>query len=505
MARVLIVDDDLLFNKMLATAVRRKGHEALQALNLREGFEACAKSLVDVLYLDVRLPDGNGLAAIGEFKKQAGEPEIIIVTGEGDPDGAELAINNGAWDYIEKPSTLDKITLPLLRALDYRKAKAKAPVPRLPDADIVGQSDALRQCLEQASQAAASDATVLVHGETGVGKELVARAIHDASKRAKAPFVVVDCGALPDTLLEAELFGHAKGAFTGANQARQGLVALAHGGTLFLDEVGELPLSQQRAFLRVLQEKRFRPLGQKEEQQSDFRLVAATNKDLETLVEEGLFREDLLFRLRTIAIHLPPLRERMDDILLLARFQMERLCSGYGIPGKEFSGDFVETLAAYDWPGNVRELFSVVERAVVSGKHEPVLYATHLPLNLRVAKARGKVARHSSPPAPQDHVAEASDQAQQTTGTGLPDSESAPQSALLDETGKPRPWKDVREDALNNLEDRYCRELIDYSGGNVTAAGRVSGLSRQRLHALLRKHEITRSYTSSGACADDET
>jgi len=476
MARVLIVDDDPLFNKMLATAIRRKGHEALQAGDLEQGFAASGSQEVDVLFLDVRLPDGNGLAAISRFKEQPGAPEIIIVTGEGDPDGAELAINNGAWDYIEKPSSLDKITLPLMRALEYRSQKTRTPTRELPSSGIVGRSAAMTGCLQQASQAAASEASVLVLGETGVGKELVARTIHDASNRARAPFVVVDCGALPDTLLEAELFGHAKGAFTGAHQARAGLVALADGGTLFLDEVAELPLSQQRAFLRVLQEKRFRPLGQKEEVDSDFRVVAATNKDLEQMVRQGAFREDLFFRLRTIAIEIPPLRNRMEDVELLARYHLERLCAGYGVAGKELSEDFLETLTAYDWPGNVRELFGAVERAMVSGKHEPTLYATHLPVSLRVAKAREGIAS-ARPTQPR------------------PDARSAPplQGMLHDPAGAPRPWKTVREAALDQVERSYCQALLAHTQGNVTRASEVSGISRQRLHTLLRKHGLTRS------------
>lgn len=490
MARVLIVDDDHLFNKMLATAIRQKGHESLQALTLADGLAACAANTIDVLFLDVRLPDGNGLSALTEFKAMPGEPEIIIVTGEGDPDGAELAINNGAWDYIEKPSSLDKITLPLLRALEYRRQKSSAPAQKLPHADIVGGSKALQLCLEQASQAAASDAAVLVYGETGSGKELVARAVHDASSRAKKPFVVVDCGALPESLLEAELFGHARGAFTGAHHARTGLVALADGGTLFLDEVGELPLSQQRAFLRVLQEKRFRPLGEKKEQSSDFRLLAATNKNLEALVEQGDFREDLFFRLRTMFITIPPLRERMEDIDLLAQYHMERLCAGYGIPGKHFAEDFLETLRAYDWPGNVRELFSVVERAVISGKHEPTLYATHLPTSLRVAKARGNISHNSA----ETHPLDTSRQEANIFAT---------HDLLVDETGTPRPWKDVREQAQDDLERAYCKTLMAHSQGNVTAASRLSGLSRQRLHTLLRKHELTRQQSRDSGLATE--
>ncbi len=468
MAHVLIVDDDLLFNKMLTAAARGKGHDTLQAYNLAQARESLTARPADLVFLDVRLPDGNGLQAIPELKAAPGNPEIVIVTGEGDPDGAELAIHSGAWDYLQKPCSLDKILLTLKRALDYRREKARAPAP-MPIAGIVGRSPALLDCLEQAAQAAESDATVLVHGETGTGKELLARSIHDTGSRSDAPFVVVDCGALPETLLEAELFGHAKGAFTGAAQARDGLVRLAHGGTLFLDEVGELPLAQQKAFLRVLQERRFRPLGTTQEIQSDFRLLAATNRDLEQLVREGRFREDLLFRLRTMSLRLPPLRERHGDVSLLAQFHMERLCAGYGLPPKELSDDFLEVLEAYPWPGNVRELFGAVERAVLSGKHEPTLFATHLPVGLRVAKARSTL---RSP----DPVAVVA----LSEGSG---------------TGEIRPWKDVRQAALDTTEKRYCLDLVALCGGNITRAAALSGISRQRLHEMLRKHGITRNYS----------
>lgn len=474
MAHILIVDDDALFNKMLKTAVAMKGYNVLQAHTLTQGLELAEEQEMDVIFLDVRLPDGNGLKAIPQFMESPGHPEIIIVTGEGDADGAELAINSGAWDYIQKPSSLDKITLPLLRALDYREQKKLSPPARMPAANIIGSSEALQQCLRRTAMAADSDAAVLIEGETGTGKELIARAIHDGSSRANQPFVVVDCGALPENLLEAELFGHAKGAFTGANMAREGLVSLADKGTLFLDEVGELPLSQQRSFLRVLQEKSFRPLGGGKEQTSDFRLLAATNKNLDAMSAAGGFREDLLFRLRTISINLPPLRDRKEDIVALATFQMECLCARYSLPSKQLTEDFIETLEAYNWPGNVRELFSSVERAMLAGKHEASLYATHLPAHLRVAKVQGSL------PNTQTHTPP-------TNSTVL---YHAPHFAA---DGSLLPWRDVREQGLEHLENVYLQDLMKTCEGNVTRAAGVSGLSRQRLHELLRKHGIVRN------------
>ncbi len=480
MNTILIIDDDSLFNKMLGSVIKRQGHVVLQARSLQEGRRFAESNDLDVLFLDVRLPDGNGLAALPTFKAGRGRPEVIIVTGEGDPDGAELAIANGAWDYLEKPSSLDKMTLPLLRALEYRRHKAAAPTIPAPRHGIVGSSPQILACLERVAEAAAGGAGVLVFGETGTGKELVARAIHDAGKRARNPFVVVDCGALPDTLLEAELFGHAKGAYTGAAHKRQGLVGLAHGGTLFLDEIGELPLGQQRAFLRVLQEKRYRPLGDTQEYESDFRLIAATNKDLDRLVQSGDFREDLLYRLRSVVIHIPPLRERHVDIEELARFQVERLCTGYGLRPKELADDLLEALLSHDWPGNVRELFAVLERAVLAGRNEPTLFASHLPINVRLSRVRRQL-RASHHPAVRS---------------------SAPCPSALFPQGPgdaPLPWKEVREQALSALEACYLHELLRHTAGNVSLAAQVSGLSRQRLHTLLRKHGLTRSFPLDNA------
>ncbi len=462
---ILIVDDDPLFGKMLTSLIKHLGHEVLRASNLREGRELAQNNDIDVLFLDVRLPDGNGLQALPGFKAGRGRPEVIIVTGEGDQDGAELAIANGAWDYLEKPSTLEKMTLPLLRALEYRAQKGPVAITGFPRHGIVGSGPAITTCLDLAAEAAEGDAGVLLCGETGTGKELVARAIHDGGGRANKPFVVVDCGALPDTLLEAALFGHVKGAFTGADQNREGMVGLAHEGTLFLDEVGELPLAQQRAFLRLLQEKRYRPLGDKQEYVSDFRVMSATNKDLDQLVRQGAFRQDLLYRLRTVVIELPPLRERGEDMEELARHQVERLCANYGLPAKNLAGDLVEALHSHDWPGNIRELFAVLERAVIAGRRDPTLFASHLPINVRMSGVRKRLRSSDD-------------------GATHPPSEETP----------PRPWKDVREQAMEDLELRYLKNLLAYTAGNVSEASRVSGLSRQRLHTLLRKHGLGRSY-----------
>ncbi|MFV0348681.1 MAG: sigma-54-dependent transcriptional regulator, partial [Halodesulfovibrio sp.] len=267
MTRVLIIDDDESMRYALTRAVRRMGHDAVSAEDIGSGLALARRENIDAVFLDVHLPDGNGLSILSDLAQCPSAPEVIIITGEGDPDGAELAINNGAWDYIEKTDSIQKISLTLKRALDYRRERTGAaacqPVRALRRDRIVGDSVGLGRSLDMVAQAAWGESHVLIIGETGTGKELFARAIHENSARSEGPFVVVDCAALPENLVESILFGHRKGAFTGADQDQTGLGIQADGGTLFLDEVGELPLNMQKAFLRVLQERTVRPIGSK--------------------------------------------------------------------------------------------------------------------------------------------------------------------------------------------------------------------------------------------------
>ncbi|MEJ2698642.1 MAG: sigma-54 dependent transcriptional regulator, partial [Desulfuromonadales bacterium] len=395
MANVLIIDDDELMVSSLVLMVRRLGHESASAGALEKGIELARSRNFDVVFLDVRMPDGNGLETLPKIAETPSAPEVIIITGFGDPDGAELAIKCGAWDYIEKCSSVKDMTLSLERALHYRREKMaetrKKNIIALKREDIFGNSPKLRACLNQVAQAAGSDANILITGETGTGKELFARAIHRNSPRAARSFVTVDCAALPETLAESLLFGHEKGSFTGAEKPQEGLVRQAHGGTLFLDEVGELPISLQKTFLRVLQERRFRPLGGLREIESDFRLVAATNRNLEAMVAENLFRNDLLYRLRAFTIELPPLRERAEDIRDLARTHLDRLCECHGLASKGFSPDFLDALLAYSWPGNVRELANTLVRAFSAARFEPTIYPKHLPTNIRVQILKNSV------------------------------------------------------------------------------------------------------------------
>jgi two-component system NtrC family response regulator len=469
MADILIIDDDAMMCDTLSQVLAERGHDVIVSQNLTEGLENAFSGSFDVVFLDVVLPDGNGLDALPKIRLTPSAPEVIIMTGAGDPDGAELAIRSGAWDYIQKPATLEAMTLPLVRALQYRdEKKTTKPAVFLKREGIVGNSAKLKRSLDLLAQVATSDANVLITGETGTGKELFARAIHANSYRAKGNFVVVDCAALPSTLVESVLFGHKKGAFTGADQTQEGLVLQADGGTLFLDEVGELPIPVQKAFLRVLQEHRFRPVGGRKEVESRFRLVSATNRNLDEVVRYGGFRGDLLFRLRSFTIDLPPLRNRTEDIRELAMYHMGKLCQKYGTDMKGFSPEFFEALASYSWPGNVRELINTLERVLVSARQDPTLFPKHLPAPLRIQIARASVSQVS------DALTE-----------DIPPQKDVPDATL------PK-YRSFRQSVLDDAEKRYIGDLMVLAHGNIKQACHLSGLGRTRLYTLMKKHGISR-------------
>ncbi len=466
MAEVLIIDDGKLICDWIADVVTRLGHHPVITHLLQEGLGLLQSRPFDIAFLDVQLPDGNGLESMPRIKAAGSFPEIIVITGLGHPDEAEIAIRNGAWDYLEKPASFDAIKLPFIRALEYRAERKPGNLaPVLKRNGIIGDSQKIASCLELLGQAASSNANVLITGETGTGKELFAKYVHANSSRAKRNFVVVDCTALPETLVESVLFGHTRGAYTGAETNEDGLIKQADGGTLFLDEIGELPLLIQKKFLRVIQEHRFRPVGGRQEIESDFRIVAATNRQLESMVREGRFREDLLFRLRTIVIDSPPLREIPEDVNKIALYYMNDLCVRFGISPKRASTEFWDIVTEYPWPGNVRELIQALEKALLSAKDEPMLFPKHLPTYIRI-----QVARSSFPQKPAGRVG--------SEGlAGLPKA--------------PPKLKEVRKAAAAEAEKQYLKDLLSFVGGDNNRACRISGLSRSRLYTLLKKYRPT--------------
>jgi len=464
-AKILIIDDEAAVCRLLARPIAAVDHQVDCALTLKDGLAKAAAGRFEVIFLDVHLPDGNGLDALPAFRECPSSPDVIIITGAGDPDGAELAIRSGAWTYLQKPPLMSDILLQLNRVLQYRREKEQRPGPSILRREgIVGASPALEACLAQVAQVAGSDVNVLITGETGTGKELFARAIHANSFRADKNFVVVDCASLPDSLTNSMLFGHKKGSFTGAQSDRFGLIQEADGGTLFLDEAGDLSPDHQKEFLRVLQENRFRPIGSNREVKSDFRLVTATNRDLTQMAAAGQFRKDLLYRIQTFNIHLPPLKSRPQDIKDIARHRITLLCEQQGMEIKGFSSDFFEALMAYDWPGNVRELIHTMESVFTMARLDPTLFSHHLPTRLRVNVARRSVDKNAK---------------------GKNNSADTP------EKGFPK-FQAVRESAMMAAEKQYLQGLMNQARGDIREAIRISGLSQSRLYSLLKKYQIPR-------------
>ena len=446
-ARVFVVDDDTSSRALLARILSSAGHRVTALADGREALERLSAEggPPDLVVSDIRMGDVDGLQLTDALRQRASDTPVILVTAFGNIDGAVEAIRRGAFDYISKPYDVDAIKLVVARALAQRRLAVENRTLRRDLRDkyrlenVVGRSEAMLQVYKTAARVAATSATVLIEGESGTGKELVARAIHAASPRTSRLFVPVDCGAIAEGVLESELFGHARGAFTGAQATRRGLFEEASQGTLFLDEIGDVGPNLQARLLRALQEGTIRRVGTNEPIAVDVRVVAASNKDLGQAVKEGRFREDLFYRLAVVTIRIPPLRERPEDIPLLA----EHFAAKHGrAEGAAISPGARDLLVAHDWPGNVRELENVVARALALNP-SGVILPEDLPEHLRGAR----------PP---------------------PEAEGM--------TPRDRP-------TLAELERRYAAQVLKETDGNKTRAAEILGIDRKTLYRLLGERD----------------
>ena len=452
--RILVVEDEREMRALLEKGLARRGFVPTVRGSAAEAFALVESEDFDTVLTDLRMPGMDGLALCERVALNRPDIPVVVVTAFGSMETAVAAIRAGAYDFITKPVDLDALVMVLERAVQHRALREE--VRRLrralgevnADGGVVGESLALRRVYELIDRVADSDASVLVTGESGTGKEVAARALHARSRRHDGPFVAINCAAMPEALLESELFGHAKGAFTDAKSARTGLFIKASGGTLFLDEVGEMPITLQPKLLRALQERTVRPVGGDSEVSFDARIVAATNRDLELAVEEGRFREDLYYRLNVIGLELPPLRARGNDVLLLAQRFLEHFASRSGKRVVGLSPPVAQRLLAYGWPGNVRELQNCIERAVALTSFEQ-LTVEDLPERIRDYRASTANAQAS----------------------------------------------DVSElVSLEEMERRYIQRVIETVGGSRTLASRILGVDRKTLYRKLgRRHPVAAS------------
>jgi two-component system, NtrC family, response regulator AtoC len=441
---ILVVDDEVDTRELLVDALTRRGFEPEAVASADEALVRLRDSEFDAIVTDLRLGGMNGIELCQRICEARPDLPAIVITGHADMDVAIAAIRAGAYDLIAKPISTDALALALGRAVHHRQLTSE--VKRLREQvvgtrspiSIVGDSQEMQKVVQLVDQVADSDATVLITGESGTGKELVARALHDRSSRAKGPFVAVNCAAMPASLLESELFGHVRGAFTDAKKSRPGLFVQAVNGTLFLDEIGEMPLEMQVKLLRVLQERKVRPVGSDEEVPFDVRLVTATNRDLQRQVDDGHFRADLFYRINVVRVEIPPLRARQADILALAQHFLRRHAERNGKPVVGISPPAARKMLDYEWPGNVRELENCIERAVALTRLTEIT-VDDLPEGVRSFQS-----------------------------TRLAMSGEAPELLTLDE-----------------MERRYIRRVLLACNGNKSQAARVLGLDRRSLYRRL--------------------
>ncbi len=370
MAKILIIDDERAIRRALREILEFEGFEIDEAENGKEGVDKAKSGLYEIIFCDIKMPLMDGMEVLDELIKTKVETPLIMISGHGNIDTAVQAIKKGAFDFIEKPLDLNRILVTIRNARDKNSLveetnQLKTTVKRFKGTSIIGETDGIIHIKEMIEKVAPSDARVLITGENGTGKELVARSLHDNSNRRKMPFIEVNCAAIPSELIESELFGHEKGAFTSAIKDKKGKFELATGGTLFLDEIGDMSASAQAKVLRALQENVIQRVGGERDVKVDCRVLAATNKDLRKEIAEGRFREDLYHRLAVILIHVPSLNERRDDIPVLAEHFLTMVCAEHGVARKFFTDDALLALQKTDWSGNIRELRNIVERLVI--------------------------------------------------------------------------------------------------------------------------------------------
>lgn len=450
--KILIVDDDRFVRMALSEAVRTWEYRPLEAETIRAGEKLFASEAPQVVLLDIDLPDGSGLDLLSTIKQRAPDTIVIMITGNIDVDNSVAALRGGAHDFIGKPVHAEELRVTLRNALETHDLRREVRTSRVERQrgfsfdQIIGESESLEEAKELARRVAESEVmSILLNGETGTGKDLFARAIHFASDRAAAPYLAINCAALPATLIESELFGYEKGAFTDAKQRKEGLLEQANGGTIFLDEIGEMELSLQAKLLRVLEENSFRRVGGLKDIKFDTRIIAASNRDLKKESEAGRFRLDLYFRLSVIRVDIPPLRERGEDVILLADHYIESAnIKRRGKPIKGLSPEVASIFRAYEWSGNVRELRNVIERASIL-EDSDVVSARHLPADmLGLAEDHGHM-RHSTIRLP---------------AAGI---------------------------ALDEVELELSKQALDRMGGNLTRAAKLLSISRDQLRYRLKK------------------
>jgi len=455
--RILVIDDEEIVLKSCKVVLEQKGFEVETRRSGIEGLNLLRDRPFDLVLCDLKMPAMNGITVLRHIRENHPDISVLIITGYATVSSAVEALKGGAVDYITKPFTPDGLVAAVESALERREDKAEKPEssPSVVYASpgVVGASPKMQEVFKMVEKVAKSSTTVLIRGESGTGKEVIARVIHATSLRSEFPFVAIDCGAIPENLVESELMGHVKGAFTGAETPKLGAFRTANGGTLFLDEIGNLSLSSQMKLLRVIEEKQVKPVGSDKSEKVDTRLIAATNCDLEKMVREGKFREDLFWRLSVFVINMPPLRERKEDIPLLVNHFVTKFAEETGKKVKRFTAEAMSAMICYDWPGNVRELGNAVLRAV------------HL--------AEGEVIGISDLPS-------------KITGRSPEDTKIPRTSQELKQAKK-----EAREKSIEQIERMFVLDALERNSWNVTKAAEDVGMARQNFQAMMRKYGIT--------------